>query len=408
MNELKMKSKKNRLTIGVLSLSMFFSIERAVSSDFSNSLSFGKKNERLVLSEPADTDQSTQKLINQLTREADKLLKKEIGSVMDKSLVPPSGDKHDYMSYSQYWWPDLSKPRGAPYIKRDGLKNPAIDSIRDNINMNTMITCVRILSWAYFYTSNEKYAAKATELIRKWFLDPKTLMNPNLNYSQQIPNLNVNRGSGIIDSHRLPLVIEAIGMLNKSRSWTNADQIGVKKWFTSFMIWLKDSPNGKTESKSPNNHGTYYDAQLASYALFTGNDDIATAVFKGDFNRLSNQFDEAGRQTLEVQRTLGFGYSLFNLQAWVILADAAQTKGIDLWHYETKDGRSLRKAIDWILPYATGQQRMNFSQIKPINLKGLYPILMKASSKYGSVVYKQKAMELKDNEDVITLLQYNQ
>ena len=45
-------------------------------------------------------------------------------SVMDKKLVPPSGNKHDYISIGRYWWPDPTKPDGLPYIRRDGQSNP--------------------------------------------------------------------------------------------------------------------------------------------------------------------------------------------------------------------------------------------------------------------------------------------
>ena len=48
-------------------------------------------------------------------------------SVMDKQHVPPSGDKHDYMSLGPYWWPDPDKPDGLPYIRRDG---EVVESLR--------------------------------------------------------------------------------------------------------------------------------------------------------------------------------------------------------------------------------------------------------------------------------------
>ena len=44
-------------------------------------------------------------------------------SVMDKKELPPSKDKHDYLSYSRYWWPDPDKEDGLPYIRKDGVVN---------------------------------------------------------------------------------------------------------------------------------------------------------------------------------------------------------------------------------------------------------------------------------------------
>ena len=60
----------------------------------------------------------------QLIADVDKLLTKGPYSVMDKKQVPPSGDKHDYVSQGPYWWPDPTKADGLPYIRKDGLVNP--------------------------------------------------------------------------------------------------------------------------------------------------------------------------------------------------------------------------------------------------------------------------------------------
>ena len=48
-------------------------------------------------------------------------------SVTDKTLSPPSGNKHDYMSLAPYWWPNPNTANGLPYIRRDGVVNPERD-----------------------------------------------------------------------------------------------------------------------------------------------------------------------------------------------------------------------------------------------------------------------------------------
>jgi hypothetical protein len=52
--------------------------------------------------------------------EADKAMKTGPFSVMQKSIMPPSGDKHDYMSWAPYFWPNPDTPNHLPYIRRDG------------------------------------------------------------------------------------------------------------------------------------------------------------------------------------------------------------------------------------------------------------------------------------------------
>jgi Alginate lyase len=53
----------------------------------------------------------------------------------------------------------------------------------------------------------------AAELLRVFFVDPKTRMNPSLQYAQAIPGVSPGRGYGIIDTLQLtdvPLAIVAI------------------------------------------------------------------------------------------------------------------------------------------------------------------------------------------------------
>ena len=59
-----------------------------------------------------------------LIREADAMLSAGPFSVTQKTLSPPSGDKHDYRSVGPYWWPDPEKPDGLPYTRKDGQVNP--------------------------------------------------------------------------------------------------------------------------------------------------------------------------------------------------------------------------------------------------------------------------------------------
>ena len=46
---------------------------------------------------------------------------------------------------------------------------------------------LRRLAAAYKITGENRYATKAAELLRVFFLDPKTRMNPNLQYAQAVP-----------------------------------------------------------------------------------------------------------------------------------------------------------------------------------------------------------------------------
>src|SRR5688572_22934036 len=126
----------------------------------------------------------------QLVKDADKALKEGPFSVMEKKNDPPSGDKHDYMSLAPYFWPDPSKPNGLPYIRKDGQTNPEVKEYKDKEYMPKMCELVYTLSLAYYFSGNEVYAEHAAKLLKTWFLDPATRMNPNLNYAQAIKGEN--------------------------------------------------------------------------------------------------------------------------------------------------------------------------------------------------------------------------
>jgi hypothetical protein len=351
---------------------------------------------------------ATPENIAKLKKQADKLVAKQFGSVMDKKFTPPCDNMHEYMSMARYYWPDPTKPDGKPYIKKDGQKNPANDLITDDKNFDDLVDAVHDLSWAYYFTGEEKYAAKSAGLLRFWFIDTATFMMPNLNHSQIRSGIDTGVSTGIIDTHNLPQVLDAIALLRPSKSWTKADEAGMKNWFTQYLQWLTTSTNGKKESQAKNNHGTFYDAQAVAIALFCGEKDLANKILQNDYNRLAWQIEPDGKQPLELERTLALGYSTFNLDAWTRLATTAETEGIDFWHYETKDGRSIKKAIDFLIPYAAENKKWDYQQIGAYKTQDFYRLLLVAADKFKDDTYRQQAEKIKEsNKDVLVSLLYN-
>jgi hypothetical protein len=213
---------------------------------------------------------SQKSAIAKLETEAQAALKVELVSIVTKTANPPSGDKHDYMSQAPYFWKNPETKDGFPYIRRDGERNPEIKRYPDHDLLDQMIPTIETLATAYYFTGNELYAKRAAEDLRFWFVDEKTKMNPNLEFAQAIPGLNTGRGIGIIETRSLTRIVDAIGLLENSKSWTQNDQKNLESWFDKYLAWLSTSKNGRDEAAAKNNHGTFYDVQAASFALFVG------------------------------------------------------------------------------------------------------------------------------------------
>lgn len=288
-----------------------------------------------------------------LKAEADRLLEAEPLSVMMKEKTPASGDKHDYMSQARYFWPDPTKPDGLPYISRDGLSNPELEKL-DRNRLGTTARRITTLALAWYFSGEEAYAQKATELIRVWFLDKATCMNPNLEYAQVIPGLNGNKGRsyGLIDSYSFVEMLDAVSLLEGSKSFGAKESKQLKKWFARLTDWMLNSPQGHEESAACNNHSTAYDAQIIAFALYTGQTETARKLIDGvPHKRLFTQIEPDGRQPRELQRTLAFHYSQYNLTHLIDIMLMAEKLGIHLADSVSADGRSLYKALDFLLPY---------------------------------------------------------
>ena len=348
------------------------------------------------------SDARRQEVVAAAVASADKAMHEGPFSVMQKAVTPPSGDKHDYMSQAPYFWPDPSKPNGLPYIRHDGEHNPEIKKITDHDQFLKLGDDARELALAYYLTGNQAYADRAALLLRTWFLDPATKMNPNLEFGQGIPGINTGRGIGIIESRALLGVTEAVGLLAGSKAWTAADEQGIRAWVTAYLNWMRTSDKGKAEDAQKNNHGSWYDLQVTDLALFLGDRKLAVDTLEGVKTRRITQIDPNGRQPLETARTNGWGYSNGNLDALTQLATLGERAGVDLWNYKTPDGRSIRGAIDFLLPYAVDGKKWDYQQIGGFHAGDLEHSLERAAFVYHDPKYAAAAKQIRGGMDDLT------
>jgi hypothetical protein len=329
--------------------------------------------------------------VAQVMKAADRWVGQGPWSVMDKTRPPPSGDKHDYMSLATYWWPDPARKDGVPYIRKDGNTNPERNTDAfDFVRLDNLSQAVMALGLAHYLGGRGEYADRAALLLRTWFLDAATRMNPNLEFAQGIPGVTAGRAEGVIDTMRIARLLDGVELLHGAAAWTGAEEAALKDWCAQFLGWLQSSKIGQAEQGAANNHGTWYDIQVSRYALFVGKPGIVRSIAEAaKQRRIAAQIEPDGRQPKELARTNTLDYSLFNLRGFFNLAALAAGVGVDLFHFQTADGRSIRKALDYMVPYADPARPWPGPQIVPPKREEFMELLRRAGNAYGDPVYEE-------------------
>jgi hypothetical protein len=287
---------------------------------------------------------------DRVRRAADQYLKEAPITITASTSPRSAGGRHDFFSEGDYWWPDPQNP-GGPYIQRDGLSNPRnfVDHRHYLMRLSVQVPAL-VAAWRL--TKNRRYSEHAVQHLRAWFIDPRTRMNPNLQYAQAIQGRFTGRGIGIIDTIHLVEVARAIEVLERFQAISRNDLDEIKRWFSDYLRWMTTHKYGKDERDAKNNHGTCWVMQVGQFARLTGNQRLMTFCrerFKTVL--IPEQMAADGSFPQELRRTKPYGYSLFNLDALAAVCQILSTPEDNLWNYSLEDGRGMRKAMEYMYPY---------------------------------------------------------
>lgn len=343
-----------------------------------------------------------------LISKAEKTLSMDRLSVVDKSLTPPSQDKHDYMSLGPYFWPNPKTKDGYPYIRRDGKVNPnaLIDS--DSPRLVRLANALETLALAYYYTNNTKYAQRAVEMIQIWFINDSTKMNPHLKYAQGIPGTVPGRALGILDGRHFVRILDSITLIENSNLLSSKDLEIIKQWVKDYQNWLLNGEYAYEESHRPNNHGTFYDYQVVGYALYLEQPKKAKELLtNAQYIRLGSHIGSKGQNFHELERTRPLHYSLFDLEAMIGLAlYSDHYDDVNFWTF-TINQTSLKKAIDYVVKYKNNRD-MWLVKNEKVNLMDLTPTLLVAAQKYQTDEYNKEILKLwRSKQDDISFMKWN-
>jgi hypothetical protein len=261
-----------------------------------------------------------------------------------------SGGPNDFFSMADYWWANPTNANSLPYVSRDGESYPGLFNDH-RMELRRMRDAVAALGAAYQVTGDERYAQKAAALLRIFFLDEPTRMNPHLEYAQAVVGRDRGRSYGIIDTLHLAEVPLAIMAMQRSAAFTPELVAGLRRWFADYTEWMLTSKNGKEEAAAKNNHSVAFWLQVACFARFTGNTEQLAECrrqFKEVF--VPDQMAADGSFPLELKRTKPYAYSIFQLDNMVLLCQVLSTPEDNLWTFALSDGRGIRRAVAYLYP----------------------------------------------------------
>jgi Alginate lyase len=287
---------------------------------------------------------------------ANKFLNEKPITITSSHSTRSAGGPHDYFSEGDYWWPDPTNP-GGPYIQRDGETNPD-NFVAHREALMRLGVQVPALCAAWVLTKDRKYADHAAGHLRAWFINPGTMMNPNLQHAQAIHGRTTGRGTGIIDTLQIVDVARGTAAIESSGALSSSEKQLLKKWFSDYLVWMSTSKNGMEERDAKNNHGTCWALQASVFAVFTGNTEIQNYC-RNRFETvlIPNQMAPDGSFPQELRRTKPYSYSLFNLEAMSGIAQVLSTRADNLWTFTLWDGRCMAKAEAFMFPYIADKSK---------------------------------------------------
>lgn len=290
---------------------------------------------------------------------AEEALRAEPKTIVAYHAPRSAGGSHDYFSEGDYWWPDPDQPDG-PFIKKDGLTNPGnfndhrIALIRFSQQASTLTAAFRM-------TGDHRFARHALRHLRAWFADTSTAMSPHLLYAQAIKGRVTGRGIGIIGTIHLIEVARAVYVLERDGGITHEEAVPLISWFSRYLRWLTTHPYGLQERDEKNNHGTWWVAQVAAFASLTGDAAVLDSCrWRFRTILLPGQLSSDGRFPLELARTKPYNYALFNLEGMAVICRILSTPHDDLWTFTLPDGRTIRRAFQYMAPFVIDKSRWPF------------------------------------------------
>ncbi|CAK5279988.1 unnamed protein product [Mycena citricolor] len=244
----------------------------------------------------------------------------------------------------------------CPYVVRDGKVNPDVRTLHGPSAINDCAQSVWYNALCFALRKTPVCSQDAARFVDEFFLNPDKKMNPNMAFGQIVrgPGPSGKQGTftGVLDLRGLVKLANAVKILKLTNSsdWTTERDQGLQDWMKAYSAWITTSAIGKKTRSAPNNHGSFYYAQLVAVTILQGDDALARQYlqeyFSGPFR---NQIAASGEQPMEAARTRPFHYRCFNLEAMIALAKMGDQQGIDFWSAKSRYQANIQNAVDFVM-----------------------------------------------------------
>jgi hypothetical protein len=216
---------------------------------------------------------------------------------------------------------------------------------------------IAALTAASVISPDPRYAARAAEHLRAWFLAPATRMNPTLQLAHREGNAPTGRPEGVLDGLPLAEIARSLRLLAGSEALTPEEFAALRKWFADYATWLNDSRTAGLARDMRDHHASSWLLQAAACAdanvIGLTSDDPALNILRHRFRTvtLRAQIVALGYFPREVATPNPFRNSLLNLDLLTLACELLTTRFDNPWEFELQDGPGLRNAIAWHFPF---------------------------------------------------------
>lgn len=265
------------------------------------------------------------------------------------------GTANDYYSEPEEYFPAKDATSDAPWVRRVNEVNTKAFTNHRGLVYN-MGDAVAALTAAFVVTGESRYAARAAEHLRAWFVAPETRMTPSLQFAQRIPGTPAGRPEGVIETVPLAEAARSVRFLVVSDALTTAELTAIRKWFTDYATWMNESRMGGLARDMKDQHGSSWLFQSAAYAdaNVTGltSDDTTLSALRHRFRSatLRAEMNGTGIFPHVVSSPNPYRDCLFNLDLLCLACELMTTRFDNPWEFELQDGPGLRAAIAYHYP----------------------------------------------------------